>query len=590
MNQDPAIVQEDHCKSAVELWLWMLAGLVMAFAFTWVMPVTYEVSDDIGAEMILAGDDGFDPAPQVPFLTFTLNGVFFQLYQLAPQVPWYGILLVATQALGLALLGYCFNAQLAKHRWLAMLVPFLMAFAFYSLLTLTFTKAALTLEFGVFSVLLLQQLKHQQATRQRQILLSLLLLLALLWRWKLGLLCLVFAAPLALFANGRWWRSHAYPLICVLALIGIDRGVQRATQSPQWSRYMEFYSLRAELFDMPGGRTGGALQQVAAAADWCVADYELIRNHWMLHDERLANPESFERFLTASGEASTSSPMRQGWRHLRDNALLLYAFIPLLLAILIFRGSDWFHDELLQRILWACLLLTAPLIFLVFFRMVPRVTMPSLLYGVLVLIMFIEIQDQGKSTMTSWLTGKANPMQMLALILLALSGWHCFELLRYQWNDAVTKRSAHIESEALLTDLPQPVTLLRMSPAALPGWEGCHPLQRINTNPNLRFIPAGWQIGSPRYDAILHELGYSSGSDMLQSWGQKQNSTQYFLRRLQRTASTSQPLSPVWTAYFQKWHPQRSLDQVTPTFIKLGSGDQLSLIQITGDDESDLRD
>ena len=588
MNPDSAIIQENHSKLPGQLWPWMLAGLMMAFAFTYVMPVTYEVADDIGAQMILAGDDGFDPAPQVPFLTFTLNQLFFQLYQLAPQIPWYGILLVATQALGLALLGYCFTAQLSKQRWLALLIPFLIAFAVYSLLTLTFTKAALTLEFGVFTVLLLQQLNHQQPTRQRQVLLSLLLLLALLWRWKLGLLCLVFAAPLALFANRRWWRYHAYSLVCVLAWIGIDRGVQLATQSPQWSRYMDFYSLRAEVFDMPGGRTGGALQQVAAEAGWSVADYELIRNHWMLHDERLANPESFERFLQASGEISTSSPMGQGLGHLRDNALLLYAFLPLLLAILLFRGLGWLDDELLQRKLWACLLLAAPLIFLAFFRMVPRVTMPALLYVVLVLIMFI--QGQRKPTLVSWLTGKANPAQMLALILLALSAWHCFELLRYQWRDAVTKRSAYIESAALLTDLPQPLTLLRMSPSALPGWEGCHPLKRINSNPNLRFVPAGWQIGSPRYDAILAELGYSSGSVMLADWSQNQNSPQYFLRRIQRSASTLQPISPAWNSYFQTWHPQRSLDNATFTFIKLGSGDQLSLIQIPVDDENDNRD
>ena len=544
------------------------------------MPVTYEVADDIGAQMILAGDDGFPAAPEVPFLSWSLNQIFFQLYQVAPLVPWYGILLVTTQALGLSLLAYCFVVQLPRVSWSGLWIPFFFVFAFQSLFTLTFTKAALTLEFSVFAVVLLQRLSNREMTRPRQWLLAGLLILALLWRWKLGLFCFVFAAPLLVFTNLNWLRKQALPLLVVLAFVGVDRGVNWLTRTPQWFQYMEFYSVRAELFDMPGGRVGKDLAQVAAAVGWESEDYELIRNYWMLHDERLANKDTFQKFLDAASASDRPSKWEQGVGHLRDNALLLYALLPLMLALILFQGSRWRDDENLQRKIWAGLLIALPLVFLTLFRMVPRVTMPTLFYTWTVLLIFIQAENSPQTK--SRLTAKANPLQVMAMFLLALSGWHCFQLVGYQWVDAGTKRSAYLQSEQLVAGLPQPVTLLRMSPAALPGWEGCHPLQRINQDRSLRFLPAGWQIGSPRYKSILAELGYQdkTGSEMLRRWGQDVDSGEYFVRRLQRAPSAVEPISPIWLSYFRRWHPERSLTDVQSTLIKLGNGDQLSLIQL----------
>ena len=100
------------------LGIWLLAGVAAGFLFVWIMPVTYEVADDIGAQMILAGDDGFAAAAEVPFLSWTFNHSFYLLYQAAPAVPWYGILLVTTQALGLSLLGFCLTSSISRGRWL----------------------------------------------------------------------------------------------------------------------------------------------------------------------------------------------------------------------------------------------------------------------------------------------------------------------------------------------------------------------------------------------------------------------------------------------------------------------------------------
>ena len=566
---------------------WLLVGVAAGFLFVWIMPVTYEVADDIGAQMILAGDDGFAAAAEVPFLSWTFNHSFYLLYQAAPAVPWYGILLVTTQALGLSLLGFCLASSISHRRWLACLIPFFLAFAYQSLLTLTFTKAALTLEFAVFAFLLLQRLHPHQFNKnkwtQQKVALGL-LILALLWRWKLGLLCFVFAAPLLLFTSKKLRRVLIINLFLVLTVVAIDRSLDRLTRPPAWQEYMSFYSLRAELFDMPSGRVGERptdLSAVTTAANWTADDYELIRNSWMLHDQRLANSHSFQRFLAAAKTADTSSLWKRMVGHLRDNVLLLFTFLPLILAVVLLQGRDVLADPLLSKKLWAALLLGAPLLFLTYFRLVPRVVMPMLFYILTVFALLVRSSEQkSKPSLRSLLSGRANVMQVLAIILLILSGWQCFQLLHAQTSSVLGRRDNLLAGEVVINELKKPVTLIRMSPDALPGWEGCHPLQRINSNPNLRIIPAGWQIGSPRYKSILAELGFKSGSEMLSRWSSDPSVGQYFARRITNRSTHIKPLSTAWKSYFQRWHPQRSLDNQHTTWIKMKSSDQLAIIQL----------
>jgi len=567
--------------------IWLLTGVAAGFIFVWFMPVTYEVADDIGAQMILAGDDGFAAAAEVPFLSWTFNHGFYLLYQVAPTVPWYGILLVTTQAMGLSLLGFCLASSMSHRRWLACLVPFFLAFSYQSLLTLTFTKAALTLQFASFAFLLLQRLQPLQFDKNKwshQKLTLGLIVLALLWRWKLGLFCLVFAAPLLLFTSKELRRVLIINLLLVLTVIGIDRGLDRLTRPPAWQKYMSFYTLRAELFDMPAGRVGDLpadLAEVTAAANWSADDYDLIRNYWMLHDQRLANSHSFQRFLAAAKSANSSSAWKRMVGHLRDNALLIFTFFPLVLAVVLLQGRDALADPLWFKKLWTVLLLGAPLLFLTYFRLVPRVAMPILFYILTVFALLVRSREQeSKPSLRSWLRGRANVMQVLALILLLLSGWQCFQLLRVQTNSVLVRRGNLLGGEVVVGELQKPATLIRMSPVALPGWEGCHPLRRINTNPNLRIVPSGWQIGSPRYHRILTDLGFENGSAMLGHWASDPNVGQYFVRRITNGPTRIKPLSSAWKSYFQRWQPQRSLDDQHTTWIKMKSNDQLAIIQL----------
>ena len=102
--------------------------------------------------MILAGEDGFAPAAEVPFFSLSLNYILVTLYQWFPAMPWYGLLLTVTQAIGLSLLLYSLMAKLKEIPWLGLVFPFFLIFSTYTLLALTFTQATLTLIFGVGAV------------------------------------------------------------------------------------------------------------------------------------------------------------------------------------------------------------------------------------------------------------------------------------------------------------------------------------------------------------------------------------------------------------------------------------------------------
>ena len=85
-------------------WLsaWFIT-LAMASVAVFLLPASFNVADDVGAQMILAGLDGFPPAADVPFHSQVLNSAIYGLYQLLPAVSWYGLLVLLTTMIGVSL-------------------------------------------------------------------------------------------------------------------------------------------------------------------------------------------------------------------------------------------------------------------------------------------------------------------------------------------------------------------------------------------------------------------------------------------------------------------------------------------------------
>ena len=65
------------------------------------------------------------------------------------------------------------------------------------------------------------------------------------------------------------------------------------------------------------------------------------------------------------------------------------------------------------------------------------------------------------------------------------------------------------------TGPPDSPVLMRLEPGVALMQTSIHPLRERADWIDLRVMPGGWQIGSPRYREVLAELGFESGAELL---------------------------------------------------------------------------
>ena len=186
---------------------------------------------------------------------------------------------------------------------------FFLIFSLYSLLTVTFTQACLTLLFAVAAAISCRASLNDWPVLTRRGL-ACLLLWALLWRWKFGLICLVFFVPLAIVQFSQL-RKYFRLLAMVLGLLAVDRFIHHQWASPEWHQYMEFYEIVPNCLICRQVERVRTLELALQSAGWSAEDYQLIRESWMLYDERLTNQASMTRFIEAVGNHGGASVIEQ---------------------------------------------------------------------------------------------------------------------------------------------------------------------------------------------------------------------------------------------------------------------------------------
>ena len=572
------------------VWITVLIGVVLCLCTVALIPSTYAEADDLGAQMILAGEDGFAAAAEVPFFSRTLNYLLLCLYQWIPAFPWYGILLVITQAIGLSLFLYCLITKLRETPWLGLVFPFFVIFSVYTLLEVTFTQATLTLMFGISAVIACRHAQAPWPTKTRRAL-AFLLLWAFLWRWKFGIYCLVFFAPLAVIQFGQL-RQYLGLLGIVLGMILCDRVIDYLCASPEWTEYIEFYDTRAQLFDMPSGRAGENLIASLQAAGWSESDYRLIRETWMLYDERLVSQASMEAFLNAVADHGGASITEQIESNLRENASLLEAFLPIGIAVVLLGFKSHLDDPLLRRKLLAITLFLIPVLFLAYLRLKPRVLVPIFLYGFCLLNIWTPGEESGDRFRGWGQNVHLTWIHFFSFVPIVIGlGMSCL-VLKQQWDDAHQKKVGLTESSTFIAELNKPVTLLRTQVGALPGWEGIHPFSRLSDSEELRIIPAGWQVRSPRYHRILKELGYETGAALIAGFATDPDDGQYFVQRFSRNRGVVEFYSQQWLQYLERYHADRWLNNPQLDVVNIGASkrnpQRLSLLKLLPKSEDEL--
>ena len=478
--------------------------------------VCFEVIDDIGAIMILSGADGFHASAEVPFISTTLNHLIFRLYQWYPDIAWYGWLLTATTTTAATVL-ICLVIQLPMTKpTKGAILLFTLVVLTQCLLSPTYTKSALLCLFSSF-VVLIQSQSIQKSKVGGKSLIAILYWLSYFWRWKVTLIFTVFAFPVLLIANNRQLQRLSILLAVIAGPIILDQLWYSSLETDSSREFLEFYELRSRFFDRPEGATAESPSIVASRIGWHPDDYQVIRNTFLLHDEQRVSTQSLRQFLDENAKANTgsfSASIQRAISALGENKAILLLAIAIGILIATERLPDFVKASSIEKTKLACVLLALAGIigFLLYFRMVPRIAIPIAIYTVLIVTVFPLGQRQNTS-------GSALQQLFAAgaclLVLFVGVPWIT------EINGANSTRRAH--SEIIYDEInfaTAASVLIRLTPQSTTGFNGASPLITL-PQPKARFIPAGWQIRSPRYQEILSQLGFHSGRDMLSKWNGK---------------------------------------------------------------------
>ncbi len=506
-----------------------LSAFLVILAVAAVLPVKYEVNDDIGMITILSGIDGFPASTDAPFISRFLGYTFWLLYQVSALIPWYGLLLYLTLLLGTGLFFSILFLDSVDRYCKLLILPAYLALIGHCLVSVTFTSATLLLQFGVF-LFVLAWLSSQRRFPLPKGLLFACLVLSYLWRWKLFLVFLVYALPLAFFLN-RDDRRHLKTvmpfLLLAVAIVGADRGLAfLTTRGPQHAHYQTFLRYNARFHDTPLGREGPRTEKALASANWTKDDYAMFHEYWMAYDERRLSVEALDTFL----RENNSHVPAWSWLRMRQalssaygaNRLNTPVLICCCLALLFYRGGSLLQAPRgdVLRVLGAIGIFGVLTIGLVNFRFVGRVSIPIMAYFVGMLAVLPSSADgQGNASAAGWKKILRRASQAGAIVFCILSLWAAAHWARADFSSLRTSRAHWRFMQQSLTEASagraNPMLLIQLYPPSSYAREWIHPLMDHRERSGVRLLPGGWTIRSPRYYRVLRQLDLQNGLDLL---------------------------------------------------------------------------
>lgn len=499
----------------------LLCALVLCGTAVAALPLKYEVNDDFGMVLSLAGGDGFAPSAETQFISRVLSQSLFFLYERIPGVPWYGVLLFCGMTLGLTLFLSTWIAVPTDRivKWLV-LVAWLPTLGHWIYAT-TFTAATLMLELGAF-LRLLAWLAAGRCFPLRGWFLTFCLAFAYLWRAPLAIYSVVLAAPLLLYLRAQDCKQLLPYIVVLAALVGVDQTWDRWATTTADDEYSEYSRLRAQFQDRPAGRVGPNTARAVDAAGWTDDDHELVRTRWFLYDERLVNPTTLRAFLEAN-RAATVSPWTSGRQALSTAWGATRNFMPVVfcvgLSVIWLRYPTLFGPApaVRWRNVLAMFLILTPVVGLVFYRFVARVALPVLAFALGALLV---LEPQAPEHPPTSPVALGMRLRRAATWLgLAVSLACSLNAIRADLStlrtDYLRKQFVQSSVRDLLAATPTRPLLVLLDPRYGLSHETIHPLRELRDLSGYRVLPAGTAIRSPRYASILSSLGLASGSQFL---------------------------------------------------------------------------
>jgi hypothetical protein len=504
----------------------LVSAFFLLIVVVWV-PIRYEANDDLGLIARFSEQSGFRPDPLQPTVSASLGVVLSSLYGSFPEVPWYGLLIYASAFVGISLtMSVLFRSAQGASGFLAL--PLLCLLFFHVLAFASFTAAALLLECAVFLCVMEWIVRGRCPAgnpRWYAGALALAFLVGFLLRWRLVLYAAVFGVPILFFVRKGQLRN-AVPLIVAVGLLMTgDRLLFHAMGQEAHREFLEYNLLRMRFHDtVQGEHHGEVTEEALRKVGWTREDYAFYKS-WILYDHRQFNTRTLRTFLEANELEEKEPPWLLGWKKLRRQFHLgnhyTFALVFAFASLLIYRLGDLLQLSVSMRwrIFLALAFIGAGILYVVCFRFVPRVFIPLYAYffGTVFLLFHLNTRTRGGPDgrrVRAWILAPC------ATALCLLTGWQAYGqatlmvplLKRSKAEKAYIQKALSAVRDVHAVRDP---LLVLMNPVRGLGAEYVDPLKEFSDFTELRIMPAGWGVHSPRFNAILEDMGLPDGRAFL---------------------------------------------------------------------------
>lgn len=546
-------------KSAIAWALGVTSAVVLLCLIFF--PVRYETNDDFGIIRGLSLQGGFEPDDLSPVLSKTLASLLYVLYKISPGFPWFGSILYGAIFMGLFWVSTVV-IRLRNVPGAIICAPSVFFYFYHAFVLVNFTTAALILQLGAFLAILEWIVTDQCPVKKSSFYamsLTVCVIVGYMLRWELALYFMALSLPIFVFVKKNQLKM-LLPYIAILAVfIAADRTAFHIFNSPEDKEYMVYNEHRRVFHDTLEGdffpeRTPAALN----TAGWTIDDYIAYKS-WMVYDDNLFNVKTLSMFLSDNAPRTSASFVRllperlsQSYRKSKNYTIpFVFSFLALLLAA----AADMKNmplKELRKRFI-ATGAIFSVIVFFGYYRFEPRIYVPLYIYflGLVLLLVPKKAVPGDRHGFASTLKWSA----CLIAAILTLIGY-------YKIHDGVVAMDRLLEAsyreKRYFVDCLNKVKearktadtiIITMDPTDSLGVQNIHPLKEFSDYADVKMMPAGTGVNSPKYKNILRKIGVSGGREFL-GWTIDNGNVLFAL--VVRDVKQQKRIVSMWESYYKR--------------------------------------
>ena len=499
-------------------------GLFIVILLLTHAPIRYEINDDIIIKNILSGQDRSpaDFSSTTHVVSQILSYLLYHLYSKFPSVPWFQLTIYLEAYLGIVItLSVLLKRTLCRKSVLypILLVPSLVVFFLSCLTHITFTSAALFLEFGALFALFEWMTRKGPQPESRPVggyLPALCLVMSFFLRWHGFFSSLLFGAPILLFARKHHVKMLLLLVFVLLIAFSADKTISFMNDTPHHREFLKFNKVRSSFQDYIGGEYfEGTTEKAAHDAGWSINDYWFFRM-WTIYDDKLFSAEKVGIFLKENSPTGTMLPeiiLERIIASATENKHYVLLFVFTFLSLVCYGLRPFLSLERKEKatILLSMGFMVLGIIFLMYYRFPSRIYIPLFVFILGTAFIFFDIKAVTRPQ-NALLTAAGLVFLVLAVVEGYTQSKTNLQSLQYTQVENSYVRSC---LEQVRSRYGDPL-LLQLLPTASHGLgiERIHPF-RPSTDFTLDNRIFYNPVNSPRYYAQLEQYGIKDGNAFL---------------------------------------------------------------------------